>query len=898
MEKVREANGLDRVPKPCEYFDMTGGTSTGGIMAIMLGRLSMTVDECICAYDRVAEIAFTLKPHLCVPPKGAYSARALKAAIKHTAKEFCTEEPCTTWGLMVDQRLRCVHMKTFYFAIRHALRRGVVLAIRKEQIDAPPYLFKTYDTSTSLQGCAIWQVARATSAATTFFKSIKLGRDNVEFIDAGFGYNNPCKVIISEARDQFPERNQVQVLSIALKGMATISNKVADELEREYGDSRQYYRFNVDRGLEDVTLSDWEKASKISAHTGSYLGEEKNQRAIRQFVKGFLGGPITRAAPEFGGRPRIRTCFQVPFPRNKRFVGRSATLARLKEMIFGSECQQAALDNKPEYSVFWLPALSKATFEQSYEEIARDLAIEKGPKDKDIKDSVQRYLSSEKAGKWFIIVDNADDMELLYGPSGGRGGIYQDLPRSENGLTLFTTRFRELAEMDPHEALRFLETSLDRRALAFDEAGAEELVRELTYLPLAIKQAVAYLDTAKLPISEYLGRLRSAEQDMTALMSKEFQDNFRYSNSQNAVATTWLVSFEQIRKFDPLAAQLLGFISRIEPKAIPQCILPGSQPEQQLTIAIDTLCAYAFLTRQNDRHMFNMHRLVHLGSRIWIQRHGSTAQITCDAIIHLEKMLSPKTRKSIPRAYLPHALRLLHESSEHNFQERSDLCYCVGRCLLDDRRYKESIWALEERWHWSTKRLADDHPRRLDLEHDLASTYIQDRRIKEAIQLLEHIVAIREGAPKEDDRDRLASEHQLARAYLEDQQIKEAIAMFERIVTVQKEQLAEDDYDRLVSEHELARAYLRDGQAQRAIQLLEHVVAVQEVLPEDYEQLKSAHMLATAYLGNNQVEEAVQLLEHVVTVQRMPPENDKYQLRSEHTLARAYLKELYYLRCV
>jgi hypothetical protein len=30
MEKIREAQGLERVPRPCEHFDLIGGTSTGG----------------------------------------------------------------------------------------------------------------------------------------------------------------------------------------------------------------------------------------------------------------------------------------------------------------------------------------------------------------------------------------------------------------------------------------------------------------------------------------------------------------------------------------------------------------------------------------------------------------------------------------------------------------------------------------------------------------------------------------------------------------------------------------------------------------------------------------------------------------------------------------------------
>ncbi|KAK8118316.1 uncharacterized protein PG998_002942 [Apiospora kogelbergensis] len=42
-------------------FDLIGGTSTGGIIAIMLGRLGMTVNACIEAYDQISQTAFTRK---------------------------------------------------------------------------------------------------------------------------------------------------------------------------------------------------------------------------------------------------------------------------------------------------------------------------------------------------------------------------------------------------------------------------------------------------------------------------------------------------------------------------------------------------------------------------------------------------------------------------------------------------------------------------------------------------------------------------------------------------------------------------------------------------------------------------------------------------------------------
>jgi len=48
-------------PKPCEYFDLIGGTSTGGLIAIMLGRLQMDVEACIDAYLQLSADVFQPK---------------------------------------------------------------------------------------------------------------------------------------------------------------------------------------------------------------------------------------------------------------------------------------------------------------------------------------------------------------------------------------------------------------------------------------------------------------------------------------------------------------------------------------------------------------------------------------------------------------------------------------------------------------------------------------------------------------------------------------------------------------------------------------------------------------------------------------------------------------------
>ncbi|KAJ5771711.1 FabD/lysophospholipase-like protein [Penicillium odoratum] len=308
MQKIGNAKGLSDVPRPCDHFDLIGGTSTGGIIAILLGRLGLTVDECITAYRKVAKKAFTPKRTSFLPaaPKGAFSEKSLEDAMKEIVREYCTDIDCVTRRREGHATVKtCPHSD---MAFRdHGCKKTVVLAITKDNIDAPPTLFTTYDSSAAFATSTLWQVARATSAATTFFKSIKVGRDQIEFIDAAFGYNNPSEIMIQEAQREFPGRT-IRILSLgaglgdvitikntrvsiitALKNIATSSKRVAANMDFRFGDSGEYHRFNVVQGLQDITLSDWEEASTISAHTYNYLNE--SERALKKFVDDFIHQP-------------------------------------------------------------------------------------------------------------------------------------------------------------------------------------------------------------------------------------------------------------------------------------------------------------------------------------------------------------------------------------------------------------------------------------------------------------------------------------------------------------------------------------------------------------------------------------------------------------------------------
>jgi len=76
----------------------------------------MTVAECIGAYKEVAQEAFTPKrTKFPASPTGAFSAKALEAAIKKVVRKFCVELECATrrsQGLSTTEL--CLHSDVGY----------------------------------------------------------------------------------------------------------------------------------------------------------------------------------------------------------------------------------------------------------------------------------------------------------------------------------------------------------------------------------------------------------------------------------------------------------------------------------------------------------------------------------------------------------------------------------------------------------------------------------------------------------------------------------------------------------------------------------------------------------------------------------------------------------------
>jgi NB-ARC domain-containing protein len=275
-------------------------------------------------------------------------------------------------------------------------------------------------------------------------------------------------------------------------------------------------------------------------------------------------------------------------------------------------------DRKPEFSIFWIPSKSIEMIEQTYMSIGKHLGLQ-GTTPAEMKMLVKAHLSSEKAGPWLLIVDNVDDMNIWLTSDGSSPALNTYLPQSKHGFVLFTSRNRQLAtelvgpdvinicQMDGKMATDLLRVSLIEKNLVNDHQSTTQLLRQLSCLPLAITQAATYINETEISVATYLSLLQSQENVMVELLTPDFEDEWRYTGINNSVAVTWLISFNQIQRLNPLAADYLFFMSCIDPRDIPLSLLPPDSSQVKQQNALGLLKAYSFTAGQADGH-----RLVHV----------------------------------------------------------------------------------------------------------------------------------------------------------------------------------------------------------------------------------------------------------------------------------------------
>jgi len=232
-----------------------------------------------------------------------------------------------------------------------------VVATKGLHADGPPTLFRSYQCKGyNADKCAIWEAARATSAAPTFFKpiTIALPPPGGTFVGGELTHNNPGEVALSEAQriwttvrtfclvtlgtgrlqsvrvvdirgsaasatapalSSRSKRIRVEKTSFdgysALRKIGDMCVKLATGSEPTHQrllrlsqstdqDKRfPYHRFNVERDMHEIELQEWNQMEAIGSHATAYMdeceGESKRDKCVQDLMN---PPPMQRNIPD------------------------------------------------------------------------------------------------------------------------------------------------------------------------------------------------------------------------------------------------------------------------------------------------------------------------------------------------------------------------------------------------------------------------------------------------------------------------------------------------------------------------------------------------------------------------------------------------------------------------
>ncbi|KAK3395941.1 hypothetical protein B0T20DRAFT_49038 [Sordaria brevicollis] len=588
MKRVQEIEGLRELPKPCDYFHIIGGTSTGGLVAIMLGKLRMNTEEALAKYHELGKVIFRARNKNVAITR--FGAKALEEAVKaivqesgHSEKMYDrrNDEPGTTG-------------KTF------------VCGVRSKNI-GPPQRFRSYASKhdKKYRDCKIWQAARATSAAPTYFGPIKLTHDGVEeeFIDAAVGFNNPISEVLNEAGLELDPNLEVGCIlslgcgtrprslkaanaipgsgiillvraGVLMKQMLTDPEKdhyLIETRMSEFDDT--YFRLSVPNGAVVVGLADYKKMQLLQQMTEEYLDTDEVSQKVEKVARILAERKSQRATVgtvcilERGEVQRTgRKARPMGMP-STFFTGRTHILQKMERVFFTDEARRSRRFDRREYllwgmggigktqialrfaqkhedrfdHIFWVDATDRATAEQSYHGIAMALGIQQ----KTSEESQARVLEWMGASDRNILLLFDNYAHNGYGEDNNivptRGNIIYSSRSDSLRLRLGQDAVSEVLPMEEADAI----TLLLRRLYVPPENPQEReicipAVKDLGYMPLAIEQAGALMFEGNLSIYDFMKDFQ--EKKDLFLRNPEYKQE-----GDPAVYVTFDMSFDYLR---------------------------------------------------------------------------------------------------------------------------------------------------------------------------------------------------------------------------------------------------------------------------------------------------------------------------------------------------------------
>jgi hypothetical protein len=529
---------------------------------------------------------------------------------------------------------------------------------------------------------------------------------------------------------------------------------------------------------------------------------------------------------------------------------------------------------QPDTWVFWVYAGTQARVEDGFRAIADAVKLPGRNQPKaNIPQLVYSWLSNERNGRWIMILDSADDSDVFYSPTNGDTRSERTfatyLPQSRNGSFIITTRDKDLAfrltgrrqnmiEVGPmaqRDALTLLEKKLGSLP---DTDVAADLVQALDFVPLAVSQAAAYIQ-ARAPRSspeKYLAEFRENERKRTRLLGYDAGDLRRDGGASNAILTTWQISFGHIRSKRPSAADLLSLMSFFDRQGIPGWVLNTSRigedtmaiPGRGLDEAesddggsamdggtndgvdddadggfeddVAMLRDYCLIVADEAGDEFEMHGLVQLSMRKWLESHGKEEKFKHQFVSRMAALFPTgdyRNWATCQRLFLHVERAIDYRPAEAKLVEAwATLLYNGGWYAELQGRYDVAEQMASKSRRSRETRLGKEDERTLASTSLFADVLRDKGRWEEAEKLEVQVMETSKTKLGADHPDTLTSMANLASTYSNQGRWEEAEKLKVQVMETSKTKLGADHPDTLTSMANLASTFWNQGRWEEA----------------------------------------------------------------------------------
>ena len=538
-------------------------------------------------------------------------------------------------------------------------------------------------------------------------------------------------------------------------------------------------------------------------------------------------------------------------------------------------------------------------FEQSYRDTANVLKLP-GSDDPqvDVLQLLSRWLADEGNGPWLLILDNADDANMfsyaIPQPANQqkldsfKQPLLAYIPQTTNGSILVTSRNTDSAykltgdhrciiqvgPLDTSEGLSLLKTKLtDEHPVAI----SQELLTALDHIPLAITQAAAFISKGapRMNISRYLDLFNESEGNRSNLLDIDAGDLRRDAEVPNAVITTWQISFNQVRRENPFAADVLSLMSVLNRQDIPQHLLLKENDNRiLLETALTLLLGFSLIIAESGGDSFAMHRLVQLATKKWLESHSEIVKWNQEAL-HLLLGAFPDNdyqRWKLCEALFPHIEAVLSCSfnSETDLLDKASLLHGLSRYLWKKGDYQLARSKVEQALVIRKRFLHKTNEDLLEATGFYGTVLDSQGKYDEAESIHREVLQLWEDTFGQTHPSMLTSMNNLALALLNQEKCSEAEVIYRKTLKLKEEALGEKHLSTLITMNNLAESLSDQGKFDEAIVIHRQVLqAREELLSQKHpDTLASMNNLAVVFDRQGMHEEAEAMYRQILELQQ------------------------------